>query len=189
MHIAAYANWDEQKQLRTGTLLIVGFDETIVGNVVMKNPGSARPLESLSLREDGKLMFSVDATMYAIANLFELYKNGGTVRIFNLSDTREADFSKARKNLDCSLGIDVVKEINTFPDIPTYLGWGDLYKDERFSDKARKIFDAARCHNKYLKKNIEDNPFFHPLYLMRYGRNIPECAAVRDSFRNDLIHD
>ena len=112
-NIAAYAYWDDKAKLRTGTLLIAGGDETIIGNVVMKNPGSARPLEDFSLREDGRLMFSVDATMHAIAELFELDKTGGTVQIFNLSDIREADYGKAKNLFTQSTdGNDIAREID-----------------------------------------------------------------------------
>lgn len=189
MNLSAYAYWNKQTCFRTGTLLVAGNKDRVVGNVVMKNPGSSRPLEDTSSREDGRLEFSVDATMHAIAELFELDKTGGTVQIFNLSDVREADYHKAKNLFTDPVESDsTVQDILYYSYVPTYLGWGDMYKDSRFHDKAYKIFCIARKETACYKDNMEENPFFHPLYLMRYGKSKPECQDMIKAFRNELSH-
>lgn len=181
--IRCYAYWDniDGVQCRYGTILVGKGDEFIVGNCIMKNPGSASPIDSLFIRNDGRKEFTVDATMYAIADLFGIDKKGGVVRIWNLSDAREPDFSQA-KNI-----IRQVDDIMTFKkDVPTYIGWGDFWKDEKVSIKARMFFEMVQPSNSYLDANIDNNPFFHPLYLMRYGRSKNECKAMIESFRANI---
>ena len=174
--LKAFAYWEETPAggYRRGTLLVGHGVERVVGNAVLKNPGSARPLETESKRSDGRLEFSVDPTMYALAELFGIDKNGGTIRLFNLSSIREADFSKAKKLIDTTAAKDddVAVEITNGPAVPTYLGWGDLYKNPRLKVKAGVIFEAA-------KKNTP----IHPIYLMRYARNKDVCVQEAEQFR------
>ncbi len=186
--LQAFAYWEKTPvcEYRWGTLLVSNGDERIVGNAVLKNPGSSRPLETISSREDGRLRFTVDLSMVALAELFGINNSGGTVRIFNLSSIREADFSKA-KQLIASLDAkdeDVAYEILHGPAVQTYLGWGELYKDPRLRAKAEDIFEVAKQHTPSLLPNIDDNLFFHPLYLMNYGRNKEACKEIVKNFRN-----
>lgn len=185
--LQAFAYWEKTPvcEYRWGTLLVSNGDERIVGNAVLKNPGSSRPLETNSTREDGRLRFTVDLSMVALAELFGINKTGGAVRLFNLSSIREADFSKAKQliaNLDAK-DEDVAFEIMNGPAVQTYLGWGDLYKDPKLRAKAENIFEVAKQHTPSLLPNIEDNPFFHPLYLMNYGRNKAACKEIVAKFR------
>ncbi len=182
--LKAFAYWEETPSggYRRGTLLVGNGDERVVGNAVLKNPGSARPLEIESKRNDGRLEFSVDPTMYALAELFGIDKKGGTIRLYNLSSIREANFSKAKKLIDTSVARDddVVYEIVNGPRVPTYLGWGSLYKKPKLRARAENIFEIAKKDTPYLRPVIEDNPFFHPLYLMRYARNKDACIKERE---------
>lgn len=179
-NIKTYAYWDAVQNLRTGTMIVVNDDETVVGNVIMKNPGSARPLETFSFREDNRLRFTVDATMHAIVDLFGLKEKGGCIKIYNLSDERNPDYNKVKQNLIAS-EFDVIDELRT-ADVPTYIGWGDMWKDKRFNEKAKEIFDLVKTQTKGYDDSIENNPFFHPLYLMRYGYNKFDCNKVLDEF-------
>ena len=188
--LKAFAYWEETPSggYRRGTLLVGNGDERVVGNAVLKNPGSARPLETESNRSDGRLEFSVDQTMYALAELFGIDKNGGTIRLFNLSSIREAVFSKAKKLIDTTVAKDddVAEEIVNGPAVPTYLGWGDLYKNPKLKAKAENIFEVAKMNTPSLRPNIIDNPFIHPLYLMRYARNKDVCLEEAARFRTDI---
>lgn len=179
-NIKAYAYWDAVQNLRTGTIIVVNDDERVIGNVIMKNPGSARPLEDLSLREDGRLLFSVDATMHAIVDLFGIKQKGGTINIYNLSDVRNPDYNKVKQSLTSS-DCDIISDLKTLK-VPTYIGWGDMWKDKRFTDKAQEIFELVKTQTKGYDYSIEGNPFFHPLYLMRYGFNKPKCNKVLGGF-------
>lgn len=183
--LSCYAYWDAHSNQRTGTILVANDnDMRIIGNVIMKNPGSARPLDSFSLREDGRLLFSVDATMYAIADLFQLDRKYGCIQIFNLSDYRDADFKKASSQLSVSEISEVERE--AYSSSPTYIGWGDMYQDDRFKAKAETIFDMVKSRTKGYDPILENNLFFHPLYLMRYGKSKPECQSVIDTFRENF---
>lgn len=175
--------------LRWGTLVTGGGDLRVVGNAVLKNPGSASPVQGLfSQREDGRMEFTLDATMLALAELFRLEERGGTVRLFNLFDVRDVDPGAALLRFDgesCMDG-DVAEQIVALPGVPTYLGWGDLWRDPALTERARKIFDAALPCSPYLVVPMESNPFFHPLYLMRYGRSRVDCDRMIHQFRNCL---
>ncbi len=183
-NIKAFAFWNviQEKGYRTGTLLTGNGNETIVGNCVMKNPGSSKPTSN-TIRDDGRHEFSIDPTMYAIAELFMIDKFGGTVRIFNLADEREADYSKATNILTPSQD-DSYVDIGNSIGIPTYIGWGNIWKDSRFISRAKKIFELAKRYSPHLKPRIEDNLFYHPLYLMRYGKNKPDCIKLLSEFRS-----
>lgn len=183
--IKAYAFWDASHNLRTGTKIIVNDDETVIGNVVMKNPGSSCPLEYTSSREDGRLRFTVDATMYAIVDLFDIKEKGGTINIYNLSDERNPDYNKAKNSLTSS-DYNVLDELKTL-NVPTYIGWGEMWRDERFTYKANLIFELVKEQTKGYGWHIGDTIYFHPLYLMRYGLNRNDCREVLNRFRSNFI--
>ena len=189
--LKAFAYWEDTPAggYRRGTLLVGNGDERVVGNAVLKNPGSARPLETKSKRSDGRLEFSVDPTMYALAELFGIDKNGGTVRLYNLSSIREADFSKAKKliNTTDAKEDDVAEEIANGPAVPTYLGWGGLYRNRRLRVRAEAIFEVAKQNTHSLRLIIADNHFFHPLYLMRFAKNKDVCLEEVVRFRTEII--
>ncbi len=176
--------------LRWGTLICSNGDEHVIGNAVLKNPGSAAPVLGLfSQLDNGRMEFSVDATMFALAELFRLDERGGTVRLFNLFDVRDVDPDQALCRLDgesCMDG-DIADQIAALPGVPTYLGWGDLWKNPVLLDKARRIFQAALPCSPYLEVPMENNPFFHPLYLMRYGRNRADCESMIQAFSKCLL--
>lgn len=178
--LKCYAYWDniDNIQCRYGTILVGMGNETLVGNCIMKNPGSSAPIEGAPSRQDGRKEFTVDATMYAIAELFGIDKNGGAVRIWNLSDAREPDFAKAKK---------IIRQVDdiTLLDnkIPTYIGWGDFWRNKEVANRAKCLFETVRANNDYLNFEIDSNPFFHPLYLMRYGRSKTECQTLIENFK------
>ena len=177
--LECYAYWEPSSTggIRWGTLLVAGDDERIVGNAVLKNPGSAEPIDTLFEREDGRLEFTPDATMYALADLFKL--ESGTIRLFNLLDIRAVDPDEAVRMLNRGVQEssmeNVAEQIATGPRVPTYLGWGDLWRHPKLEAKARRIFEAVQYDTPCLDPVMERNRFFHPLYLMRYGNLRPEC--------------
>lgn len=190
--LECYAYWEPSSTggIRWGTLLVAGGDERIVGNAVLKNPGSASPVESLFVRDDGRLEFTPDATMFALADLFRL--ESGTIRLFNLLDIRAVDPADAVRQLDAGVQEssmeDVAQALVDGPRVPTYLGWGDFRKHPKLQTKARRIFDIVLPDTPCLNPDMEKNPFFHPLYLMRYGNLRPECYEQVVEFRKCLNH-
>lgn len=201
-----YAHFIEEGGVmyRWRTLLQFGNSWQVKGSVVMKNPGSAYPLcpgqpvsDMFVLSElqiiDGSAPwyeFKADITMSCIARLFGV--DDGVIQIFNLFNIREADLSKA---LQLYEGLPMHKRTiisTTEQDIsqlvaPVYLGWGPLGNDERFSEKARRIFDAVKDSATSLKTEFSDNPFFHPLYLMQYGAKKPEVIEQRKLFAQECM--
>ena len=175
--------------LRWGTLIICNGDERVIGNAVLKNPGSASPISSLfSHRKDGRVEFSLDATMLALADLFQLEHRSGTIRLFNLFDVRDVvpGMALAKFNDEFCLDGDIAEELACLPGIATYLGWGELWKKPALNVRARKIFEHVQPFSSYLNPVMESNPFFHPLYLMRYGRNRKDCSELIQAFRKCL---
>ena len=177
--LRCFAYWSviDGVQCRFGTILVGRGNEDLIGNCIMKNPGSAAPIESLFPRDDGRLEFTVDATMYAIADLFQLDKTGGAVRIWNLSDAREPDFAQAKKIIR---QVDDIREFEN--GVPTYVGWGTFWKDANVTVRAKRLFELVQPSNCYLNADIEANQFFHPLFLMRYGRTKAECKKIIENF-------
>lgn len=185
--LEAFAYWKPTSSggIRWGTLLTAGDNPAVVGNAVLKNPGSAEPIDTLFEREDGRLEFTPDATMYALADLFKL--ESGTIRLFNLLDIRAVDPDEAVRMLNRGVQEssmeNVAEQIATGPRVPTYLGWGDLWRHPKLEAKARRIFEAVQYDTPCLDPVMERNRFFHPLYLMRYGNLRPECYEAMMRFR------
>lgn len=187
--IEVFAYWNPLsagEYSRNGTLIVSGGCDTIVGNAILKNPGSARPIkEKPDSRYDGRYPFRPDATMYALADLFELDKRPGTIRLFNLLDYVDVDPVAARE-----IGLptrDNVLEAVAKGDVPTYLGWGDNWREKWLKEQCEELFNAVLPYSPYLSPEMEKNPFTHPLYLMRYGRKRRKCENMITSFRS-LFH-
>lgn len=182
----AYYKESPNGGLRWGTLITSNGDERVIGNAVLKNPGSASPVSSLfSQREDGRMEFSLDATMFALADLFQLDQRSGTIRLFNLFDVRDVvpGMALAKFDDESCLDGDIAEQLARLPGIPTYLGWGELWRNPALFERARNIFYQVLPENPYLNSSMEINPFFHPLYLMRYGRNRADCNTLIEAFR------
>lgn len=192
IQLEVFAYWEthpDRNHNRYGTLLQSGGDTTVIGNVVLKNPGSASPVseenDSIFGREDGRLQFSPDATMYALADLFMLDKKTGTIRLYNLVDFRDTIPEQALRASTISVD-KVAEEILNGPPVPTYIGWGNLWQRKELIVMAKDIFQAALPHSSYLNPEISKNEFIHPLYLMRYGANELRCKNLIAEFRKNL---
>jgi len=68
---------------------------------------------------------------------------------------------------------------------PIYLGWGNLRNNKYFIDNAKLYFEEAKKRVMYLDPDYKNNPFFHPQYLLVYGRNKEKCKDIYSSFIND----
>lgn len=185
MMIEVYAYWHplgNGRHARNGTLIVSGGCDTIVGNAILKNPGSSRPLiEEPDGRYDGRFPFRPDPTMYALVDLFELNKRPGTIRLFNLLDFVDTDPTTAK--VSGQLTRDNVLETVSKGDVPTYLGWGGHWKEKRLAELCEELFDSVLPYSSYLSAKMDLNPFTHPLYLMRYGRKQQRCEDMIASFR------
>lgn len=191
-------------QYRWRTLLQFGDSWEIIGSVFMKNPGSAAPLgKQLSDEILAHLYqfdcnskkwfeFTADNTMYCIERLFQTKHNetslNGVIQIFNLMNIRSADLSKAlsmSKESTEEVFCTIEDDVNNIPSTctPVYLGWGNLGKSGRFYENASIVFEKIVDSNKYLDKDFHNNPFYHPQYLMGYGKNKFNCQWLLKAFQ------
>lgn len=191
-------------QYRWRTILQFGNSWDVIGSVYMKNPGSAAPIDKnlpndimIHLTDLDKvnnqwLEFTPDNTMRCIARLF-MSKNGsmqlnGIIQIFNLMNIRDADLGKALKMSKNSTEdvFSTIKEdiaILSATTKPVYLGWGGLGKNSQFKKNAEIVFNAVVDKNLYLNKEFYDNSFYHPQYLMCYGKNRHNCQWLLKAFQ------
>lgn len=198
-------------EYRWRTILQIGGSWEVRGTIFMKNPGSSTNLKTglLPINDEGILNnlkefddiktspsyewyeFSVDNTMACVKELFEKYYHerneqlNGVIQIFNLFNIRDANLGKA---MDKSKG-DIVNELayTTDYDIkqivpPVYIGWGDLWNNPKHCENAKKIFSAVYNIAPYLCDDIHDNKFYHPQYLLYYGRNRKDCIIELNRF-------
>ena len=201
-------NWNLSKdgfQYRWRTILQFGDSWDVIGSIVMKNPGSAKPLQTNITKAELKALtmfdnsntpwyqFTSDNTMHNIEKLFIARHNGkpldGVIQIFNLFNIRNADLDGAIKSSTIATEAvlstldDDIKALRQHK-CPIYLGWGALGTDQRFIDKASKIFQLVRCEMKqeYLFPQFEDNRFYHPQYLMGRGKNRFVSQSILKAF-------
>jgi hypothetical protein len=66
---------------------------------------------------------------------------------------------------------------------PVYIGWGNLWRAPAHKENAQKIFSEVVKKTSYLCNSIEDNKFYHPQYLMNYGKNRKNCIEVLEKFK------
>lgn len=198
-------------EYRWRTLLQIGDSWKVCGTIFMKNPGSSKNIkESLSpINDEGILNnlkefddiktspsyewyeFSVDNTMACVKELFEAYYHeqkeplNGVIQIFNLFNIRDAKLENA---MEKSYG-DIIDELayTTVDDIkniisPVYIGWGDLWNNPKYCENAKKIFSAVYNITPYLCADIQNNKFYHPQYLMNYGKNNVNCIIELTRF-------
>lgn len=194
--------------VRWRTILQFGDSWDVIGNVVMKNPGSARVAkgETSSITdifltqelhefapEDNNAWyeFRPDATMHSIKDLFarrygiNKHELRGVIQIFNLFYIKNPDLNTAIDD-DSDVRFEIctrdLHHLEQHKDKPTYIGWGDLWASERYSEKAKCMFEMVQPFNSYLNPEISRNSFIHPLYLMRYGRKLEGCAKLISLF-------
>lgn len=142
--------------------------------------------------------FSEDKTMTYVEELFEAYYRAhqktlkGIIQIFNLFNIRDADLKKAQKAMEISKGNANKNLLYTVDDDimhivpPVYIGWGDLWKSHRSNaDKIFKKVIEVFNNSSYLYNDIQANKFYHPQFLMNYGKNKIESQLLLSRFVND----
>lgn len=189
-----------------------------IGSIVMKNPGSSnfvyhdsvsdpKIIEGLSHYDCSDLdwfEFSVDPTMRYVAELFA-FKYGydsiaqlsGVIQIFNLFYIKDADLKHA-KCKSRQYGIpplfDDARQMTLY-DIdhliaPVYLGFGNLAYDKEYGERAKLIFDATikleGCN--YLSPNFYDNCYYHPQWLIPFGKKHHNGQLALLRFKQDTFY-
>jgi hypothetical protein len=181
------------------------------GSANFKN-ANHQPIENESILDnlacfdnskDSWYEFNRDTTMDCVAELFASYYNtpkqelNGIIQIFNLFYIRDANLGTAltkSKNINCFHPFENEEAITSY-DIehlipPIYLGFGGLAWDSKYSQRAMMFYNATISTEygaKYLSNKFKDNAFFHPLYLMRLGKNRNNrCIADIAKFKQNL---
>ena len=214
MKVFAHYFYDNKNDVeyRWRTLLQIGDSWEICGTIFMKNPGSSitKDTNKLSIQDKSLLEilrnfdddnsslsnswyeFTIDNTMKCVEKLFETYytthqkRLNGVIQIFNLFNIRDADLRKAKDKSKGIIREDYTYTVDTdikhiFP--PVYIGWGNLWKENR--KNAEKILAEVMLKSSYLCDGIENNKYYHPQYLMNYGRNNINCYIVMAQFVNN----
>ena len=209
MKVYAHYNKTNDIEYRWRTLLQIGESWEICGTVIMKNPGSSfakkEPIEEKNLLEnlrkfdDNELSlispwfeFTEDNTMTCVKKLFDSYYSMhqkqliGVIQIFNLFNIRDANLVKAIDKSQQDVIEDLTYTVND--DIkhivpPVYIGWGDLWKAHR--NNAEKFFSVVRQKTSYLCENIESNKYYHPQFLMNFGKRNIKCQITLAQFLNN----
>ena len=211
MRVFAHSYSDEATgiEYRWRTLLQLGDSWDVCGTVVMKNPGSSRPIfpidesdsellcqlrrfdNAKSYKGHGWYHFSVDKTMDLVRRLFEAHLLAhnrpveGIIQIFNLFNIRDVDLNKGLEKMKTSQGESIL--MTTDDDInnlvsPVYLGWGSLKNNKLFKVYAEMFFEKAKQDTSYLDQDYNKNPFYHPQYLLVYGNKKEKCKEVFSKF-------
>ncbi|NVN19442.1 hypothetical protein GUA46_13915 [Muricauda sp. HICW] len=197
--IKVFAEYFEEQSLcyRKTTIIQFGDSWELIGSAVLKNPGSANPVSPISSSDFENVRslvgndieakkhwyyFNTDPTIETwlprIFNGYYLNKEvelNGVIQLFNLYQIKNQNIELARQgmqeNNSLHLYVDPSYIIPKFRDKPVYLGWFDeCYLNSETLKLSQEIFGfIANGQNTYLKHKFEDNKFYHPEYLGRFG--------------------
>lgn len=150
--------------------------------------------------------FTVDRTMGYVAVLFASYYGldsvsqlDGVIQVFNLFYIMDPDLSSAMRKLTMA-GLPsnfqtpndlLIYDINHLV-YPVYLGFGALAFNPAFRESAKQYFDAvinSGFSAAYLDKDYSKNKFYHPRYLLGYGRNNKNSLLIRGRFKQTPMSD
>ena len=184
---------------RTTTIIQIGDSWELLGSAILKNPGSAIPLDDEIDNETFEKIsgicqnsnykhwkkFKVDPTMNCLVKIFngsfvgDTKEISGVILLFNLHYIREADINKARILFDRSNSENIfpnIEDIKSFiKHKPVFIGWFDEHKKLK-NEKVKTFVDDIFNHlssqeNSYLEKEFKQNQFYHPLYVGRLCNN------------------
>ena len=171
-----YAEFKEENglQFRTRTLLQFGDSWDLIGSIVMKNPGGAKPSVAIDEQEkesvskfyneeiDSKNWFVSDGDN-TISRIEKIFNGGyvgmnielnGVIQVFNILNICDKDISSAIKKANTTqsdyLFPNIYKTIELFGNMPVYLGFFDFYTDktsnhvEFMGSFANRLFDHVK---------------------------------------------
>ncbi|TFV94493.1 hypothetical protein E4S40_10755 [Algoriphagus kandeliae] len=212
MKVYAEFHKEGYNQYRRITLLQFGESWDLLGSAVLKNPGSAQPMDKVSI-EDLKLInsflptsqvnpenwyrFRADSTMGFLEKIFNGYYLGkeknldGVIQLFNLTYLKEPNLDlaheKANESKSHLLFPNVNELIMSFKKKPVYLGWFDTWKKINGAEPiAKGIFDALKNRSgNYLNADFKENRFYHPMYINMHFKN-PQIISILREFQKLL---
>lgn len=199
-------------QYRINTLLQFGDSWELIGNVVLANPGSAKPLSAVdtlyaqlinqffiknrninNVNVNHWFQFIDDETMQRIEKIFngwyinpeEPLKLNGVIQLFNTFNIKNQYLDKAISSINMDSTLLFAKGIEKyFNDKPTYFGFSqDVLNDERLYPVAKNIFEnSSDVIKKMYNNKFDENKFYHPTAVNIFYK--------RDSFqdyKNDIL--
>ena len=200
---------------RWRTILQFGKSFDIIGSVVMKNPGSANFLQEEPISDklildylqkfdnssDKWYEFKTDQTMLCVGDLFAEYYGvpnreslNGVIQIFNLFFIKEADLGKAllkNKSNSLMLNFQSTEDMTAYDleclQAPIYLGFSELAWHKDFTGRAKLFYNAAKEKGMLYLDDFNNNPYIHPLYLMRQGKNTAKGIVQRMRFKQNIL--
>lgn len=201
-----YAEFFEEGNLsyRKNTLLQFGESWKLIGNVVLANPGSAKPIEKIgaesldsiaqfytSYREGLPFKsanwheFSPDATIRQIEKIFSGWYLGrnkelnGVIQLFNTFNVINTNLWEAVNQSELSsIHMYSLDCYRYFHNAATYFGFTKTILDHKvLSQVARGIFESATEQvKKPYQPNFWENKFYHPGFINRsYNQEFLKC--------------
>jgi len=201
-----FAEYIEEADLtyRKNTLLQFGSSWKLIGNAVLANPGSSRPISKLgsgTIQSVGEFFnyyrhgasaktanwyeFSSDSTMRQVEKIFSGWYLGedrelnGVIQLFNT-------FNVVNQNLRKAVGLIESGSEHMFSpachqyfnNCRTYFGFSSaVLGNKELNRVAKEIFDGSSGDvKKPYKEQFSDNKFYHPGYVNR--------SYKRDFFRS-----
>lgn len=171
---------EDMIEYRTRTILKFGDSWDIIGTIVMKNPGSAKPFEKINKNDfdsiekhiykginlDFWYEFKEDETIKRISNIFDgtyLKKEkelNGIILIYNLFNIRERKIVEAVKKANTSNSVHLLPNLTELLQIsknkPIYLGFHFEY-----TDKLNKHQSQIELFAKELFAHVKNSQFMY----------------------------
>lgn len=158
-----YARWAQDTEgntYRDQTILQYGDSWKILGNVILLNPGSAKPLDGEAKNSllaekfpcfhnaGDYLETSIDPLMRYMFGLFsEKYPNGGVIRLYNLFNLKETDsgvaLDKFRQYSDETRMMTPLDEIDFCDSTVIIATGGNVHSDEKLEKRLSEYISAA----------------------------------------------
>jgi len=209
-----YAEYFEKNGLtfRANTLLRFGDGWDLIGNAVLANPGSSKPMEKINVNDSIKVRefyskyrlksefikdrwyeFSCDPTMGFIEKIFngfyvEKNKNlNGVIQLFNTFNIRNKDLQLAIEQADSNKDYPFLFSNgveNYFYNKPTYFGFSNQVLENRIlRPVAENIFNNSSIEvRKIYRDNFDENSFYHPMYINRSYKK-----KGLDIYKNEIL--
>ncbi len=192
-----YAEYFEENnfKFRTNTILQFGDSWNLIGNIILANPGSSKPIKNIDslvennlknfyshYRENNAIKienwyeFAPDQTMHRIKKIFngeyigKVKELKGVIQLFNTFNIKNQYLDEAVKQTNIkSEHLYSIGIENYFHDKPTYFGFSSsVLNNDRLSKIAQNIFENSSSIIKNIY-NVEfnNNKFYHPTYINR----------------------
>ena len=213
-----FAEYFEENNLtyRKNTILQFGNSWQLIGNIVLANPGSAKPQEELQQESYKNIKafyekyryseefnlnhwfkFSADSTMRFIEKVFNGYyvgeskKLNGAIQLFNTFNIKNSEPAKAIEKIDSESDLMFSSGIEKyFHNKPTYFGFSkDVIENKTLRKVAEKIFNNSSSKiTSIYEEEFSNNKFYHPVYINR-AHTQDNFQWYKDSILKPLINN